>query len=86
MKITLLVLCIIVLVGVILPYLCLLYTRNKIDWIIIFKRPARPAQMNRYIRVLELSSNLLFGLQQELDIYRIDKLRDMLKEMQQPHG
>ncbi len=86
MNITLILLCLIVFIGIVFPYLCLRYTRNRADLIIVLKKPASPALMNRYIRVLRVSSILLFGIQQERDRYRIDKLRDIRNEMQHPHG
>jgi len=85
MKIILIVLFIVVVICVILPYLCLRYTRNKADLIIVLKKPASSARMNKYIRVLTVSSILLFGLQSERDRYRIDRLRDIRNALDSRH-
>jgi len=86
MKISLILLCLVVVIGVFLPYLCLRYTRNKADLIILLKKPPGPAQLNRYIRLLTVSSILLFGLQSERDRYRIDKLRDIRNQWINEHS
>ena len=81
MKITLLFLGFAVFIGIVLPYLCLVYTRIIADWIIAGKKPSGPNQLNRYIWTLRTSSRLLFGVQQIRDIYRMDKLRDIRNDL-----
>lgn len=86
MKITLLVFCIIVLICVILPYLYLLYTRNRADWIIAGKKSASTSQLDKYIWTLTASTMSGGGFQVEEDIYRIDKLCEIRNDWIRQHS
>jgi len=77
-------------VILLLSYLLLLpiiraYSRTRADNIIKGKRSATEKQITKCIRVLTWS-NKWFTNNEEQDSQRIERLLDMLEEMQHPHG
>lgn len=83
----LLIIIIIVTLGVCVSYRLMqrLSARAKADNIIIGKRPATEAQINKCITGILRTNNWLLG-QSEADHHRVRRLRDMRKEMVSPHG
>ncbi len=67
------------------PLIIRAYARNTADEIICGNRSASLKVINTYISVLTWFNNLP-TCQTKQDTNRINVLRDMLKEMQYPHG
>ncbi|MBA7542511.1 hypothetical protein ES705_34834 [subsurface metagenome] len=68
-----------------IPYIIRTYARTLADDIICGRRPATEKRLSRCISILTWSNKWITN-RKELDSQRIIRLRDMLKEMQKPHG
>ncbi len=67
------------------PVIIRAYAQNTADEIICGNRSAGEKRINTYISVLTWFNNLP-TCRTKQDTHRINVLRDMLKEMQYPHG
>ncbi|MBA7523813.1 hypothetical protein ES705_15947 [subsurface metagenome] len=67
------------------PFVVRAYARTHGDEVVQGKRTATETVLNRYISVLTWCNNWITH-NEELDDLRIKQLRDMLEEMQKPHG
>jgi membrane protein required for beta-lactamase induction len=66
------------------PFFIRLYARTRADQIFYTHRPATEKLINRCIRILTWTNHWITA-REELDRIKIDRLRDMLDEMQKPH-
>lgn len=71
--------------GFSLPVIIRACVRKTSDEIVYANRPATEKRINRCISILTWSNNWITN-RTEQDQKRIDRLRDMLKKMQNPHG
>jgi len=68
-----------------LPLLIRAYARRSADQILNTHRPSTEKRIKRYIAILTQTNKWITNLE-DPDQLRINRLRDMLKEMQKPHG
>ena len=86
MKILLLALIIVMLFWVFsIPFVIRANARNMADHIIFGRQPSTEKQINKCISILTWT-NKQITTNTEKDTLRLIQLRDLLKEMQHPHG
>ena len=71
--------------GFFLPWVFRSYARTLAGKILYTQQPTTEKRINRSIAILTWSNKWITS-NEEPDIQRINRLRDMLKEMQHPHG
>jgi len=71
--------------GFSIPWIIRTIARRSADQIIRGKQTSTEKRLSRYISILTWTNKWITD-NEELDNQRIIRLRDMLKEMQNPHG
>ena len=70
--------------GFCIPWVIRAYARTRANQALYRQQPTTEKRINRCIAILTWSNKWLTN-REEPDIQKINRLRDMLKEMQKPH-